>query len=180
MRSKKRSQARGLEQPKGLTKIRSSADLPKTEFRWEIRRKSLAVLREVRRGGSLTAASQKYGINATTVRRDLPGEFSKPGGSRRYGASKTDHIFRRLEIVCEKGMMPITVRGSREATRLGKYLVAVHKAVTNENPKALAEWQGKRIAGHKLITSLRQLMFLSQSGSLSFEDLYAGFPEGVA
>src|SRR5437016_3433050 len=146
----RRSQDRRPAQPKGLTQIHSSAALPQTEFRWEIRRKSLAVLREVRRGGSLSAASKKYGINAITVRRDLPEEFSKPRGSRRYAATKTDHIFRQLEIVSDRGMARITVRGSREATRLGKYLVAVHKAVTNENPKALAEWHGKRIAGHKL------------------------------
>src|SRR5437667_12459289 len=120
MPSKKRPEARRLRQAKGLTKTRSSADLPSTEFRWEIRSKSLAVLREVRRGGSLTVASKKYGINATTVRRDLPGEFSKPRGSRRYGASKIDHIFRQMEIVSDRGMARITVRGSREATRLGK------------------------------------------------------------
>ena len=77
-------------------------------------------------------------------------------------------------------MTPIVVRGSREATRLAKYLIAAHKTMTNEDPGALAYWQGKRIAGHKLITSLRQLMLIAPSGTLSFEDLYAPFSEGAA
>jgi len=180
MPSKKRPQARRLEKPKGLTRIRSSEDLPKTEFRWEIRRKSLAVLREVRLGTPLTAASKKYGIKDTTVRRDLPREFSKPRGARRYVASKADHVVRKLHIIGDRGMTPIKVWGSHEATRLAKYLVAAHKAMTNEDPGALACWQGKRIAGHKLITSLRQLMLIAPSGALVFEDLYAPFSEGAA
>jgi hypothetical protein len=180
MPSKKESQARGLKQPRTMKKGRSRARLPQSEHRWEIRRTSLAVLREVRLGTSLTAASKQYGIKATTVRRDLPWEFSKPSGSRRYVASKADHVVRELHIIGDKGMIPIKVRGSRAATRLAKYLVAAHKAVTNEDPKALAEWQGKRIAGHKLITSLRQLMLIAPSGALSFEDLYAPFSVGAA
>jgi hypothetical protein len=180
MRSKRRAQDRRSKQPRAITKTQSRAGLPQSERQAELRNKSLRVLREVRRGTSLTAASKQYGISPATVRRCLPSEFRKPRGSRGYVASKADHLVRVLLIVDDRGMVPIRVRGSREATRLGKYLVAVHKAVTNEDPKALADWHGKRIGGRKLITSLRKLMPLAESGSLSFEELYATFSSGAA
>jgi hypothetical protein len=175
MRPQKKAQARPSKRPKAKTKIRSRAGLPQSEPKAELWNKSLRVLREVRRGMSLTAASKQYEIRPATVRRCLPSEFRKPRGSRNYVASITDQLVRVLKRIDERGMVPVKVRGSREATRLGKYLAAVYKAITNEDASALAEWHGKRIAGHTLITSLRKLMPLAESGSLSFEDIYAAF-----
>jgi len=49
---------------------------------------------------------------------------------------------------------PVSIRGSRQASLLGKYMVAVGKYLRTGDADALEEFEGRSIAGHRLITDL--------------------------
>lgn len=136
-------------------------------------KRAIEVLRGVRRGESLSEAASDLGIAPATVRRYFPNDFSKPKGSRRWVASKSDRHVRVIKGITEDGMRPIRVRGSREASQQSAFLNDVWKALTENDPSVLARWRRKRIGGRKLITSFDKLIALARSGDLSFEDLYS-------
>jgi hypothetical protein len=70
-------------------------------------------------------------------------------------------------------MEPLKVRGSRQASLLGKYLSAVGQAVRTGQTDALAKFEGKSIAGRVLITDVDTLTRLGQAGLLELDEIYA-------
>lgn len=135
--------------------------------------RAIEVLGRVRRGESLSEGASDLGITPATVRRYFPKDFSKPKGSRRWVASKSDRHVRFMKDITEDGMRRIRVHGSRAASQQSLFLNDVRKAITKNDPTALARWEGKRIGGRELLTSFRKLIALAESGDLSFEDLYS-------
>lgn len=135
--------------------------------------RAIEVLGVVRRGESLREGAHDLGVTPATVRRYFPDDFSKPKGSRRWIASKSDRHVRLVRDIGPDGMRRVPVRGSREASQQSLFLNDVRRAITKNDPTALAPWHGKKIGGRALMTSFRQLIALAQSGDLSFEDLYS-------
>ena len=76
-------------------------------------------------------------------------------------------------IPTEQGASPVGVRGSREATLLGRYMSAVGKYLRTGETDALEEFAGQSIAGHPLITDSEQLSSLAQAGALQLDQIYA-------
>ena len=135
--------------------------------------RGIEVLGRVRRGESLSNAARDLGIGRATVLQLFSRDFSKLKGSRRWVASKSDRHVRVVRDIGPDGMRRIRVRGSREASQQSLFLNDVRKAITKNDPTALARWHGKKIGGRVLLTSFRRLIALAQSGDLSFEDLYS-------
>lgn len=135
--------------------------------------RAIEVLGTVRRGKSLSAGANDLGITPATVLRYFPHDFSKGKGSRRWVANKSDRHVRLVRDIGPDGMRRIRVHGSREASQQSLFLNDVRKAITKNDPSALARWHGKKIGGRMLMTSFRRLIALAKSGDLSFEDLYS-------
>lgn len=137
--------------------------------------RSLHVLARMRRtGASLTAAAREEQIDPRTVRKYLKTEFRGRGK-----ATKADRRKRDMLIPTGMGNAPVTVRGSKQASELGKYMSAVGKYLRTGNVEALAKFEGKSIGGHLLITDPDLLSSLAQAGALSLDEIYA-VPEASA
>jgi hypothetical protein len=137
------------------------------------RQRSLAVLRGMRTNGdSLAAASKEQNIDPRTVRKYVGNEM-KQSSNGKYEAKKTDRLTRKMIAPSSYGMESITVRGSKQASELGKYLAAVGDYLRTGNSKGVQKFKGKKIGNQKLITDLATLRTLAQAGALQLEDIYA-------
>ena|SRR5260370_40479878 len=94
-------------------------------------------------------------------------------------AKQPDTRLRTLVIPTPKGVREVAIRGSQQASRLGKYWAAVQKYLQTGDDSALLRFQdrsftdasGKR---HLFPTDLKQLDRQASAGVLSFESIYAG------
>jgi hypothetical protein len=137
--------------------------------------RSLHVLARMRRtGASLTAAAREEQIDPRTVRKYLKTELR-----RRGKPTKVDRRKRDMLIPTTVGNAPVTVKGSKQASDLGKYMLAVGKYLRTGDVEALARFEGKSIGEHPLITDPDLLSSLAQAGALTLDEIYA-VPEASA
>ena len=95
--------------------------------RQETYNRALHVLARMRRtGSSLTAAAREEQIDPRTVRKYLKTEMRGRGKP-----TKVDRRKRDMLIPTTVGNAPVTVRGSKQASELGKYMSAVGKYLRN-------------------------------------------------
>jgi len=131
--------------------------------------RSLHVLARMRRtGASLTAAAREEHIDPRTVRKHLKADLRGRGK-----ATKADRRYRDMLIPTTLGNAPITVRGSKQASQVGKYMSAVGKYLRSGDLEALTAFEGKSIGGLVLITDPAVLSSLAQAGALTLEEIYA-------
>ena len=125
---------------------------------------------------SLAEASRQAGTTPRTVQRHV-GKALKRGDDGRYAATKYDRIPRTLRFVTTGGVTELTVRDSRTASQIARYMAAVHKYLTTGDRRALWPFRGKAIRSGKVaypfITDSKTLERLAFAGEVSFEDLYA-------
>lgn len=137
--------------------------------------RALHVLARMRRtGSSFTEAAREEHIDPRTVRKYLTSELRTRGR-----ATKADRRKREMLVPTRLGNAPVTVRGSKQASELGKYMSAVGKYLRTGDVKALAKFEGKSIGGHPLITDPELLSSLAQAGALTLDEIYA-VPEASA
>jgi hypothetical protein len=86
---------------------------------------------------------------------------------------KADRRRRRMLIPTSRGPTPVTIHGSKQASRLGRYMSAVGKYLRTGDADALDEFEGRRLAGHRLITDPDILSSLAQAGGLQLDQIYA-------
>lgn len=131
--------------------------------------RALHVLARMRRAGAtLTAAAREEHIDARTVRKYLGAELR---GRKR--PTKADRRRRDMLIPTALGNAPIVVRGSKQASQLGRYMSAVGKYLRTGDADSLDEFQGKLIGNHPLITDPDTLSSLAQAGALQLDEIYA-------
>jgi hypothetical protein len=146
----------------------------------QARKRALSVLRRMRRTGvSLASAAREEHIDPRTVRSYFGDQLRQASPGRPYQPTKADRARREMLAPTEFGMEPITIRGSRQASQLGKYLAAVREFLHSGNAEPVSRFEGKRIGGHALITDPKTLRMLAQAGALQLEDIYAA-PGGAA
>jgi hypothetical protein len=132
--------------------------------------RALHVLARMRRTGqTLTAAAREEHIDPRTVRKylgsDLQGVQAKP--------TKADRRRRHMLMPTSLGTMPVVIQGSKQASQLGRYMSAVGKYLRTGDTDALADFEGKSISGHLLITDPDTLGSLAQAGALTLDEIYA-------
>jgi hypothetical protein len=144
----------------------------KGEKRADTYNRALHVLARLRRtGDTLTSASREEQIDPRTVRKYVGPELKKlsQGQTR---ATKSDRRKRNMLIPTSRGATPVVVRGSQEASQLGRYMSAVGQYLKSGKTEALEEFAGQSIAGHKLITDPDALSSLAQAGALELDRIY--------
>jgi lambda repressor-like predicted transcriptional regulator len=136
--------------------------------------RALHVLARMRRTGlTLTAAAREEHIDPRTVRKYLGTELRGPRLKRKVRPTKGDRRRRDMLIPTALGTSPVVVRGSKQATQLGRYMAAVGKYLHTGDSDSLDEFRGKSIGGHLLITDPDTLSSLAQAGALQLDEIYA-------
>lgn len=136
--------------------------------------KALRVLGNMRRTGKpLNAAAREEHMDPRTVHKYLRGELRGKGASGRTNPTKSDRRTRRMLIPTALGASPVKVRGSKQASHLGKYMSAVGQYLRTGDTEALKEFDGRTISGNPLITDPQTLTTLAQAGSLQLDQIYA-------
>lgn len=92
---------------------------------------------------------------------------------------RPDTRLRFLLILVVQGVREVTIRGSREASQIGKFWAAVQRYLQTGDDSALTKFRGRYVtdtSGNRyfFLTDLRQLDRLASAGVLSFESIYAG------
>jgi hypothetical protein len=95
----------------------------------------------------------------------------RPGG--RIRATKSDRLVRYLQIPSPNGPIEISVRGSKAASEVARYKVAVNRFLRGDR-NALAAWRGKSVAGVELLTAEGVLIDQADTGLLPYA-LYRSF-----
>jgi hypothetical protein len=143
---------------------------PETRRAQKSLNRAMRVLALVRRTGrSLASVAREEHIDPRTVRKYVGSEFR--GQKRR--PTKADGRTRNILIPTALGNADVTVHGSKQASRLGRYMSAVGKYLHTGDTDALEEFAGQSIAGHLLITDPSTLDHLAAAGSLQLDSIYA-------
>ncbi len=151
--------------------------IPHTEREAQARERALATLALMRREKlALKAAAKAEHTSPRTVRRYVGSTLRQKGPGERYRPTTHDRIPRALHIVTPKRTLPITVRDSRTASRIGEYMNAVRLYVSSDDSSALARFRGKSFqAGgktYRFVTDPAKLDRLADAGDLAIEGLY--------
>jgi hypothetical protein len=135
--------------------------------------KALRVLARMRRSGeTLTAAAHHEHIDPRTVRKHIGAELKRVEDGRTQ-PTKVDRRRRNMLIPTAQGTEPVNIRGSEQASMLGRYFSAVGKYLRTGDTEALDEFEGQSIAGHRLVTDPETLNSLAQAGALQLDKIYA-------
>jgi hypothetical protein len=125
-----------------------------------------------RTGKSLAAASHEENIDPRTVKKYVGAEL-KTLADGRTAPTKSDRRRRNMLIPTSQGTEPVKIRGSEQASRLGKYMSAVGQYLKTGSTDALRKFEGLSIGGHRLITDPTTLNYLAEGGALQLDSIYA-------
>jgi hypothetical protein len=126
---------------------------------------------------SLREASREFGLDPRIVIR-LGKSALRKRKNGQYAAKPADNLLRVLAMPTANGVHEVAIRGSKQATQVGKYWAAVQKYLQTGNTSALAKFRRTHIrdaSGKKipLILDTGVIDQLGSAGVLSFESLYA-------
>lgn len=126
---------------------------------------------------SLKSAAREIKIDPETVKR-LAGSAMRKAPNGRYVARPGDQLLRILKVPTPEGIREIGVRGSKQASTLGKYSAALQAYLRTGNSSELKSFFGKTIRDDSgnvipLMTDLAELKRQAAAGLLSFESLYS-------
>jgi len=143
------------------------------------RNRALHVLARLRRTDtSLTAATREERTTPGTVRKYVGTELKRLTKGR-IQPTKTDQARRRMLIPTPRGATPVVIRGSEQASELGRYMSAVGRYLRTGSTDGLEEFEGLSIANTPLITDPDTLTELAQAGALQLDEIYA-VPESTS
>jgi hypothetical protein len=171
----KTSKRSGRQSSKPQVRSRRNA-VPRNEREAHARERALAVVASMRREGlSLRAAAKAEGTGPETVLRYARTALRKDGPGGRYRVAVSDRIARTIAILTPQGEQVVTVRNSRDASRIGEYMNAV-RAYARGDPSGLAQFQGKAIrtggVTYPFVTEPWVLDDLARADALAVENLY--------
>ncbi len=142
--------------------------------RAETYNRALHVLARMRRTRvTLTSAAREEHVDPRTVRKYLGSELRRSAGHKARRPTRADRRVRHMLIPTALGNVATIIRGSRAASRLGRYMSAVGKYLRTGETDALSEFADKSIGGHRLITDPDTLSALAQAGALELDQIYA-------
>ena len=126
---------------------------------------------------SLPQSSREFGLDPRKVVQ-LGGSALRKRKNGRYVVKTNNRFLRVLVLPTPDGLTEIAVRGSKQASLVGKYWAAVQKyletgdasALQKIRRKTITDADGRRI---RLIKDVAELDRLGSAGVLSFESLYA-------
>ena len=143
------------------------------------RDRALHALADMRHGASLFRAAHDNGVTTRTIKRYIGSALLQDRTGGRIRPTKSDRLIRYLQIPTPDGPQEIKVKGSKDATELARYLIAI-KDFLRGDPTALAEFRGKKISGVELITDGQLLIALAGEEEFHIDNLYRSLSGGAA
>jgi hypothetical protein len=125
---------------------------------------------------SLSQAARRAGTRPETVRRYAGGALERRGAT--YRAKASDRALRRVAFLTPEGNQAVTVRSSRDASRVARYQNAVREYVRTGDASGLRQFEGGSVTDAEgkrweFVTDRAHLRRLGHAGVLSFESIYA-------
>jgi hypothetical protein len=120
-------------------------------------------------------AARIVGIPFRKVERYVGSAFFRDKKGR-IQVTPADRLPRRMLMPTALGDQPIVVRGSRKASLLAKY----RRAFLTGDERALAKFEGKRVAGYELVTDIRTVQAILDAGAIDPAEMYASALSGGA
>jgi hypothetical protein len=162
------SQARGHPAP-------GEKFISKRRMRGVNRHKLQLVIKEMKEGKSLTKSARAAGLQPDTVRRTLKSAKLLKKRGRRWNIR--GDLPTRMLLYTEGEARSIIPADGKNRSAVGKFMNAVRMFLTTNDPKSLAPFVGKSIRDlsgmqHPFETDENTLYQLSQSGAITFEDIY--------
>jgi hypothetical protein len=154
-------------------------------------RDSVAVLADARRGYAFGFDAQGQfsripvrGVRHAAAVRKIPFyKVERYVGSQlfrdrkgRIQVTPADRLPRPMPIPTALGDQTFVVRGSRKASLLAKYRLAI---LTGDEVE-LQKFKGKKVAGQELITDIRTIQALLDAGAIDPAEIYAAAQAGGA
>jgi hypothetical protein len=152
--------------------------VPRNQREIVAREKALAVVALMRRGKlSLSAAAKLEQTDIRTVRRYAATVLQRAGRRGVFRAKPSDRIARTLNFFTPQGIIPVTVRNSRIASKIAEYMNTVRSWANARDLTAIQRFRGKsfRVNGktYNFVTDAETLGQLANAGNLSIaEGLY--------
>lgn len=141
----------------------------------EQRERSLRALSEARNNPnlSLTEAAASAGTSVEAI-----SYFAGPALERRDGrlsVKSGDRLYRSMKINSGGQTVIVDVRGSRKATLVAEYHLAVNQYLATGEVEGLRRFEGKSVGGRTLETNPDVLDDLGRRGELNNESIYKRF-----
>ena len=129
-----------------------------------------AVSRMRGQGLSLSAAASASGTTPTTVRRYASPALQRSG--RRYVATPSDRLRRRMRVLSVEGPVDVDIRGSRVASTVGAHWNAISDYLRTGDARPLARYRGKRAGGVELASDPDDIERRAARYDLDVDDIY--------
>ena len=120
-------------------------------------------------------AARIIGVSFRKVERYVGSQFFRDRKGHIH-VTPADRLPRGMLIPTALGDQPIVVRGSRKAT----LLVAYRLAVLSGDESELQKFKGKKVAGYELITDIRTIQALLDAGAIDPAEMYVAAQAGGA
>jgi hypothetical protein len=134
------------------------------------RRRVFRALSDARSEGlTLAQAARRNGTSVEAIGFWAPGIVARDGS-----ITQSDRLWRPMKAIdtVTQAVVPVEVRGSRVASRLSDYWMAVEHYLDTGDEAPLRSFEGVRIAGVELETEPDVIDYLALLGELSFESIY--------
>jgi hypothetical protein len=134
--------------------------------------RALGVMR--REGASASKAAHDEQLKLKTFRKGAGRSLYRSGPGKPWKARSEDQLHFLMTILTRPGPLDVIVSNSRERKLLSKYNLALRMFRAGEDgaEAALKALEGKKVAGHTLITDIAVLIELEEAGQLDFEGFY--------
>lgn len=149
--------------------------IPRSPREAEARTRALRALSRARRGEPISKAARAEHVKLSTVKKFVGNQLHQDAPGKRLKPTKSDRLTARMNILTPLGLTTVSVRGSTERTRLGRYDIALAKWRRGApgSDAELRAFEGQKVGGQTLITDVKLLATLEDAGAIEFDELYS-------
>ena len=138
-------------------------------------------LRLIRENGlSASVAARRVGMKLETLRRAAGRVLYRSGPGKPWKARSNDQLRFLVRIMTDFGPELVVAPNLRERKLAGAHSFAINmwRAGADGAEAKLKEFEGKTVAGHRLITDTELLTQLEEAGLLDYESFYGSLGGG--
>ncbi len=123
---------------------------------------------------SASEAARRERMKLETFRKGARGYLYRLGPGKPWKARTEDQLRLSMTVLTRRGQVDVVVSNSRQRKLLSQYDNALRMFRAGEDGAgaALKAFEGKKIAGHALVTDIKLLIELEEAGQLDFEGFY--------
>lgn len=136
----------------------------------DARHRALDALARMRHGQTLTTAARDAGTTPATVRRYAEPGLTRTG--RRWAATPSDRLYRRMTVLSVDGRVEVDVRSSAQASRVAAHYNAIDHYLRTGDTRPLRRFAQTTVGGVRLQTDLDAIERQARAGELSIDDIY--------